>query len=191
MQYAQRKLHRSVTEMRRSRTGRPMVSSGCTTRAYGTRLRLRFRVYAFARNYFPRENFHRTDIDRGGGFRVKMFRIAPVVALAVAALALAGSALGAPAKGDAATVSVTAGKPSELKFTVLPSRVAKGVVTFKVTNRGSLSHDFKIGGKQTPLIAKGKSATLKVVFAKTGKYPYLCTVPGHAAAGMRGTLTVR
>ena len=27
-------------------------------------------------------------------------------------------------------------------------------------------------------------------FAKAGKYPYQCTVTGHAAAGMKGTLTV-
>ena len=27
-------------------------------------------------------------------------------------------------------------------------------------------------------------------FAKAGSYPYLCTVPGHAAAGMKGTFTV-
>ena len=34
MQYAQRKLQRSVTEMRRSRIGLPRVSSGCTTQGY-------------------------------------------------------------------------------------------------------------------------------------------------------------
>ena len=37
MQYAQRKLHRSVTEIRRSRIGRPRVSRGCTSTGYGTR----------------------------------------------------------------------------------------------------------------------------------------------------------
>jgi len=120
-----------------------------------------------------------------------MFRIAPVVALGVAALALAGSALAAPTKGAATTVAVTAGKPSELKFTVSKATVAKGAVTFTVTNKGTLSHDFKINGKKTALIAKGKSATLKVTFTKTGKFQYLCTVPGHAAAGMKGTITVK
>jgi uncharacterized cupredoxin-like copper-binding protein len=30
-----------------------------------------------------------------------------------------------------------------------------------------------------------------VTFAKKGRYPYSCTVPGHAAAGMKGTFTVR
>ena len=52
-------------------------------------------------------------------------------------------------------------------------------------------HDFKINGKHTPLIQPGTTARLVVTFTKKGKYPYLCTVPGHAAAGMKGIFTVR
>jgi uncharacterized cupredoxin-like copper-binding protein len=58
-------------------------------------------------------------------------------------------------------------------------------------NKGHVPHDFKINGKKTPLVAPGKSATLKVTFTKARKYPYLCTVPGHAASGMKGTFTVK
>ena len=68
--------------------------------------------------------------------------------------------------------------------------VPAGAVTFVVTNKGHTTHDFKIKGKKTPFLSPGKSATLKVVFPK-GKFPYLCTIPGHAAAGMKGVLTVR
>jgi uncharacterized cupredoxin-like copper-binding protein len=32
--------------------------------------------------------------------------------------------------------------------------------------------------------------TLKVTVSKPGNYEYLCTVPGHAAGGMKGTLKV-
>ena len=42
----------------------------------------------------------------------------------------------------------------------------------------------------TPLVDPGTSHSLTVTFTKVGKYEYLCTVPGHAAAGMRGLLTV-
>ena len=41
------------------------------------------------------------------------------------------------------------------------------------------------------MIKAGKSAKLVVKFAKAGNFPYLCTVPGHAAAGMKGTFTVK
>jgi uncharacterized cupredoxin-like copper-binding protein len=105
----------------------------------------------------------------------------------VAGLALAAPALSAP---KATTVTVTAGKPSELRFTLSKKSVAAGAVTFKVTNKGGTTHDFKIAGKTTKKLAPGKSATLKVTLKK-GKAAFLCTLPGHAAAGMKGTLTVK
>jgi uncharacterized cupredoxin-like copper-binding protein len=65
-----------------------------------------------------------------------------------------------------------------------------GTVSFKVVNKGSLRHDFKIAGKKTRLLAPGGSQTLKIVFKKAGRYPYRCSVAGHAAAGMKGMLIV-
>jgi len=112
--------------------------------------------------------------------------------VAAAVLVFAVAAVAAPNRNAAVTAdAVTAGKPSELRFTLAKRTVPKGTVTFKVTNKGSLSHDFKIAGKKTAKIAPGKTATLKVSFAKAGKFSYLCTVPGHAAGGMKGTLTVK
>ena len=77
-----------------------------------------------------------------------------------------------------------------LKFTLSTKTAKAGVVSFVVSNKGVLSHDFKIGGKKTPLIAKGKSSTLTLTLKK-GKYTYMCTVPGNAAAGMKGTFVVK
>jgi uncharacterized cupredoxin-like copper-binding protein len=51
--------------------------------------------------------------------------------------------------------------------------------------------DFSINGKQTKLLQPGKTAKLAVSFKKAGRYRYLCTVPEHAAMGMRGVFTVR
>jgi len=45
-------------------------------------------------------------------------------------------------------------------------------------------------GVRPPIIGPGKSASLTVSL-KAGKYPYLCTVPGHAAGGMKGVFTVK
>jgi uncharacterized cupredoxin-like copper-binding protein len=92
---------------------------------------------------------------------------------------------------QATNVGVTAGLPSEFKFKLTKASIPKGKVTFLVTNRGNLPHDFKIAGKKTPLLQAGKSAKLVVTFKKAGKYPYICAVSGHAAAGMKGTLTVK
>ena len=125
---------------------------------------------------------------------MRTFRKGSVLAVLVALLALvaAVAAFGNSAQQKATTtVAVTAGKPSELKFTLSKKTILQGTGVFKVVNKGKLSHNFKIAGKKTAFLAAGKAATLRVTFAKAGKYAYLCTVPGHAAAGMKGVLVVK
>ena len=124
------------------------------------------------------------------------------VVSASCALLWAIPAVAHPAK-KASTITVTAGKPGEFGFIVSPKAVKHGAVTFVVTNKGALPHTFQIcssnkgttaantcTGKATPQINVGKSVSLTYTFAKAGKYEYLCTIPGHAAGGMKGVLTV-
>jgi len=110
----------------------------------------------------------------------------------------------APAK--VSVITVIAGKPSELAFKLTKtSLVPVGTITFKVTNLGVAFHNFKICtipvpsaagaknscfGKSTPTLKHGQSATLIVKVSLDGKYEFLCTIPGHAAAGMKGLLGV-
>ena len=47
-----------------------------------------------------------------------------------------------------------------------------------------------MNGKVTPLIKPKAQATLKVTFAKAGKFAYLSTVAGQAAKGMKGTFAI-
>ena len=111
------------------------------------------------------------------------------VVLVTAVLAAVFAAGGAARQnGSAATARVTVAA-SEFKFTLSKRSAPTGTVIFVVTNRGKLTHDFKIAGKKTLLIKPGKSATLRVTLSK-GRYPYVCTVKGHAAAGMKGIFTV-
>ena len=65
------------------------------------------------------------------------------------------------------------------------------MTTFKVTNKGTISHDFKIAGKKTPSLEDRQGRHAEGDVQEAGKYAYLCTLPGHAAGGMKGTLTVK
>jgi uncharacterized cupredoxin-like copper-binding protein len=131
-------------------------------------------------------------IVQGEGSRLNRIgrSIVLAVALAAAALVLAVSALGGGARADVTTPRVTVNM-TEFKFAFTPKTTKKGAVVFTVVNKGTVMHDFKIAGKKTKNVAEGKRTTLRVTFKKAGRFPYLCTLPGHAAAGMKGTLVVK
>jgi len=124
------------------------------------------------------------------------------VPLAVVALVAAPASLARSGAMNVTNVNVIAGKPSEFGFKVSPSAVKRGVIVFKITNQGQLPHTFKMcSGRNKPLansctgrstrqISPGQSTTLRVSILVKGAYEYLCTVPGHAAGGMKGILKV-
>jgi nitrite reductase (NO-forming) len=124
-----------------------------------------------------------------------MRRAAAVFVLAIFGAAGVAAAVFAPGGGASATsrdatVRITV-NASEFKFVLSRRSVPTGsTVIFKVVNKGKIAHNFKIAGKKTTTLAPGKSTTLKVKFAKKGVYPYLCTITGHAAAGMKGAFAV-
>jgi uncharacterized cupredoxin-like copper-binding protein len=120
------------------------------------------------------------------------------VRTALALLAVGAAGIAAPfaipaiaARSSTSSTVTIKVKATEFKFALSKKTVALGTtVIFKITNNGKIGHDFKINGKKTRLIQPGKTATLKVEFTKKGKLRYLCTVPGHAANGMKGTFGV-
>jgi plastocyanin len=65
-------------------------------------------------------------------------------------------------------------------------------VTIHLTNKGATAHDFSIDALKisTGDVQPGASVDVKIN-APAGTYTYYCNVPGHEAAGMKGTLTVK
>jgi uncharacterized cupredoxin-like copper-binding protein len=116
--------------------------------------------------------------------------------LGLTVLVLVGLAAGVFAsRGGASATAVQATSrvtvvASDFKFKLSKRTVPTGTVIFTVKNKGKILHDFKIGGKKTKLIKPGKSAVLKVKMNRKGKFTYICTVPGHARLGMKGTFGV-
>jgi uncharacterized cupredoxin-like copper-binding protein len=128
------------------------------------------------------------------------------VVLALAAGLLAAGAVTSSARSSAAptVITVVSGKPGELAFQLSKSsNLAVGSYTFKVTNKGLGFHTFKFcttpvktaakntcTGKVTKTLHPGQTASFTVKITKVGKYEYLCSIPGHAAGGMKGLIGV-
>ena len=117
------------------------------------------------------------------------------IALALAAVAAAatvatGAASATSAHAQTTRVRVIMGHPGVFEFVLSKKTVPTGKVIFTLVNRGQIAHDFAIHGKKSKMIEPGKSGVLTVAFRKAGRYPYKCTVPGHAEAGMKGSLKV-
>jgi uncharacterized cupredoxin-like copper-binding protein len=116
---------------------------------------------------------------------------------ALFAVAAMGAVVGAASAFGAGTPSATAPQQvavtmTEFKFALKPTSVKKGrAVVFRLANKGAVAHDFRINGKKSALVQPGRNGTLRVTFARAGRFAYICTLPTHALAGMKGTLVVR
>lgn len=65
-------------------------------------------------------------------------------------------------------------------------------VNFALENLGTLTHNLSIPDLGFSVrIAPGRSARAGLDLPPPGRYRILCSVPGHAEAGMVGTITVR
>lgn len=113
-----------------------------------------------------------------------------LVTLACRSVVPGGGGASGAASGENPTVTVTT---DDFDIRMDASQAGAGTVTFVVLNKGHMPHDFAINGsgveEKTPMIDPGEEATL-VVELEPGSYDYVCTVPGHAMLGMRGTFRV-
>jgi plastocyanin len=128
----------------------------------------------------------------------------------LAAIMLAGGALlagcgGGDDDGGASTSAAGAGaSTSKLTLRADPSgrlaydkqslTAAAGEVTITMRNPSSLSHDVSIQGpgvdEHGDVVAGDGSSTVTAEL-QPGTYAFYCSVPGHRAGGMEGTLTVK
>ena len=109
----------------------------------------------------------------------------------VAVVAMNGGAAGAESS-TAAGSSVVEVTLTEFKVAFNPSVIPAGEVTFNVTNKGSVDHNFALPALnvRTAMLKSGESETLVVEGIEVGELEYLCEVAGHGAAGMVGSISV-
>ena len=100
---------------------------------------------------------------------------------------------GAGGGGGGSTVQIAADPSGALKFEQTDVSASAGTITIDFTNMSSLPHDVRIEGNGasggTDQITN--SSTSATVDLDAGTYTFFCSVDGHRAAGMEGTLTVK
>lgn len=122
-------------------------------------------------------------------------RLLPL-AIGIAAIGAAvGCGGGSSSSGPPAGAVVV--KLSEFKFDPNAITHAHGSITFFLENTGTAAHDMFIykSGSSTELagselVQPGNDSTFQVNIPDPGSYTFKCTQPGHADAGMTGTLTI-
>jgi uncharacterized cupredoxin-like copper-binding protein len=119
--------------------------------------------------------------------------LALAVALAVTAM-LALTAGSAAAKSKVQVLHLSA-KPGMLMFNTKSLHAHPGTVEIILNNpkNAGIPHGIAVSGhgvnKKSKVVTPGHTASVTVT-VKKGKYTFYCQVPGHEAAGMKGTLTI-
>ena len=112
------------------------------------------------------------------------------------AASTATSASTTPSTASAAqTLSLEANKEGQLKYDKSTLTANAGKVSIDMTNMSPLMHNVTVESSSGAILGatptfNGGSKTLTLNL-KPGTYKFFCSVPGHRAAGMEGTLTVK
>lgn len=116
------------------------------------------------------------------------------IAVTVAACGGNKQADSSSAAVDPVEIVVELGSP-EYEFVFVPDVLELKVnqpVRLVLRNMGAHEHDLAIPdfNVQSPRVQPGQEYVLEFTPNKTGTFPFECTVAGHAAAGMVGTVVV-
>jgi plastocyanin len=112
------------------------------------------------------------------------------------ATALAGGSQHAQSATTVTRLKVTADPMGDLRFDKRRLTARHGVVSIKMVNPATsgTQHGIAISRRGFRKVGKivdaGETSRVRATL-KPGRYVFYCPVPGHRAAGMRGTLTVR
>ncbi len=108
---------------------------------------------------------------------------------------------GKPAVEKAGKLSIAASPSGQLAYITNKATATAGPVTIEMPNMSGVSHNIAIETGEGGASAKGTklgassftakgTATVSVTL-KPGTYTFFCEAPGHRAAGMYGTITVK
>ena len=112
------------------------------------------------------------------------------------ATAVAPPGSGKPAMEKAGKLTIPASPTGQLAYVSNKATASAGPVAIEMPNSSGVNHNIAVQpGKSGPVLGASsfitKGTTSVKVTLKPGAYTFFCEVPGHRAAGMEGTLTVK
>ena len=122
--------------------------------------------------------------------RTSLFRLAAVLLIAVASAGCQGQPNGAGGSGEIVL--------EDMRFTPNQIYAKVGIpLTVRLTNKGTERHDLNFEALHMPglggveaILEPGETRTITLTFDQPGSHTFICTLPGHAAAGMTGAAFV-
>jgi plastocyanin len=91
-------------------------------------------------------------------------------------------------------LQIDADPTGQLKFLASSASASSGKITLRMLNKSSVPHDIGVKGAGVnqvgPVVSNGGTSVVAETL-KPGTYTFYCSVDGHEAAGMKGTLTVK
>jgi plastocyanin len=101
---------------------------------------------------------------------------------------------GGTATEKGGSLEIAADPTGALAFVASKAVAEAGKITFVMPNKAPIQHDIAVkdGGEigKGPVVGQGGSSKFTATL-KPGTYTFFCSVPGHEAGGMKGTLTVK
>ena len=111
-----------------------------------------------------------------------------MIVAALVALASAGSAQPVQAAGQSTSRRI---ETKDTAYSALALAASAGEIRIEMTNHDLFWHTFTIDALGVDLRVPLAGTRTAVFTARPGVYTYYCQIPGHAQAGMKGTLTVQ
>ena len=126
-------------------------------------------------------------------------RVLPALAVLAVGVVVVVAIGNAARGGDGNASGVVDLVMEDLRFSPNQVNAAVGVpVSVRVTNRGTERHDLSFPSLHMPglegietILAPGETRTFTLQFDQPGTHTFICSLPGHAAAGMTGAVIVR
>lgn len=92
---------------------------------------------------------------------------------------------------DKTSATANAGQPITVNFSNVGSLEHNWILVSPGVDPLTATQDDALSGANSEIVAPGATKTFTFTAPPAGDYTFVCTVEGHAAAGMLGTLTVK